>query len=66
MPPTHTVGMADMETLVILDGAEYWARVRLEAGELEWVVVTRCRLRRQQSRGPACVPGVPQGAGPGA
>ena len=54
MPPTHTVGMADMGRLVVLEGAEYWACVRVEAGGLEWVVVTACRLRRQQSRGPAC------------
>ena len=54
VPPTHTVGMADMEKLVVLEGAEYWACVRVEAGGLEWVVVTACRLRRQQSRGPAC------------
>ena len=26
----------------------------MEAGGLEWVVVNACRLRRQQSRGPAC------------
>ena len=54
MPPTHTVGMADMGKLVALEGAEYWACVRVETGGLEWVVVTACRLRRQQPRGPAC------------
>ena len=54
MPSTHAVGMADMERLVVLEGAEYWACVRVETGGLEWVVVTACRLRRQQSRGPAC------------
>ena len=54
VPPTHMVGMADMGRLVVLEGAEYWACVRVEAGGLEWVVVTACRLRRQQSRGPAC------------
>ena len=54
VPPTHTVGMADMGKLVVLEGAEYWACVRVEAGGLEWVVVTACRLRRQQSGGPAC------------
>ena len=54
VPPTHTVGMADMGKLVVLEGAEYWACVRVEAGGLEWVVVTACRLKRQQSRGPAC------------
>ena len=26
----------------------------MEAGGLEWIVITACRLRRQQSRGPAC------------
>ena len=54
VPPTHTVGVADMGRLVVLEGAEYWACVRVETGGLEWVVVTACRLRRQQSRGPAC------------
>ena len=54
VPPTHMVGMADMGKLVVLEGAEYWACVRVEAGGLEWVVVTTCRLRRQQSRGPTC------------
>ena len=54
VPPTHTVGMADMGKLVVLEGAEYWVCVRVEAGGLEWVVVTACRLKRQQSRGPAC------------
>ena len=54
MPSTHTVGVADMGRLVVLEGAEYWACVRVERGGLEWVVVTTCRLRRQQSRGPAC------------
>ena len=54
VPPTHTVGMADMGKLVVLEGSEYWACVRVEAGGLEWVVVTACQLRRQQSRGPAC------------
>ena len=33
---------------------EYWAYVRVKTGGLEWVVVTACRLKRQQSRGPAC------------
>ena len=51
---THTVGMADVGRLVVLEGPEYWACVRVETGGLEWVVVTACRLRRQQSRGPAC------------
>ena len=54
VPPTHTVGMADMGMLEVLEGAEYWACVRVEAGGLEWVVVAAFRLRRQQSRGPAC------------
>ena len=54
LPPTHTVGVADMGRLVVLEGAEYWACVLVETGGLEWVVVTACRLRRQQSRGPAC------------
>ena len=54
VPPTHTVGMADMGKLVVLEGAEYWACVWVEAGGLEWVVVTASRLRRHQSRGPAC------------
>ena len=46
--------MADMGKLVVLEGAEYWVCVRVEAGGLEWVVVTACRLNRRQSRGPAC------------
>ena len=54
VPSTHTVGVADMGRLVVLEGAEYWACVRVEPEGLEWVVVTACRLRRQQSRGPAC------------
>ena len=54
VPPTHTVGVADMGRLVVLEGAEYLACVRVETGGLEWVVVTACRLRKQQSRGPAC------------
>ena len=54
VPRTHTVGVADMGRLVVLEGAEYGACVRVETGGLEWVVVTACRLRRQQSRGPAC------------
>ena len=54
VPSTHTVGTADMGRLVVLEGAEYWACVRVETGGLEWVVVTVSRLRRQQSRGPAC------------
>ena len=54
VPPTHTVGVAVMGRLVVLEGAEYWACVRVETGGPEWVVVTACRLRRQQSRGPAC------------
>ena len=54
MPPTHTVGMADMGQLVMLKGAEYWAYVRVDTGGLEWVVLGASRLRRQQSRGPAC------------
>ena len=54
VPPTHTVGLADMGKLVVLEGAEYWACVRVEARGLEWVVVTASRLKRQQSRGPAC------------
>ena len=54
VPPTHTVGVADMGRLVVLEGAEYWACVWVETGGLVWVVVTACRLRRQQSRGPAC------------
>ena len=53
-PPTHAVGVADMGPLVMLEGAEYWACVRVETGGLEWVVVSACRLRRQQPRGPAC------------
>ena len=54
VPSTHTVSVADMGRLVVLEGAEYWACVRVETGGLEWVVVTACRRRRQQSRGPAC------------
>ena len=54
VPPTHTVGVADMGRSVVLEGAEYWACVRVKTGGLEWVVVTACRLGRQQSRGPAC------------
>ena len=45
VPSTHTVGVADMGRLVVLEGEEYWACVRVETGGLEWVVVTACRLR---------------------
>ena len=59
VPPTHTVGMADMAKLVVLEGAEYRARVRVEAGGLEWVVVTASRLRRQPAvHGPGLLQGV--------
>ena len=54
VPSTQTVGVAGMGRLVVLEGAEYWACVWVETGGLELVVVTACRLRRQQSRGPAC------------
>ena len=54
VPPTHTVGVADMGRLAVLEGAEYWAYVWVETRGTEWVVVTACRLRRQQSWGPAC------------
>ena len=54
VPPTRAVGMADIGKLLVLEGAEYWVCVRMEAWELEWVVVTACQLRRQHSRGPAC------------
>ena len=54
VPPTHTVGMADIGKMVVLEGAEYWACVRVESGAVEWLVVTAFLLRRQQSRGPAC------------
>ena len=55
VPPTHAVGVADMGRLVVLEGAEYWACVRVETGGLEWVVVTASRLRRQQSRLRECL-----------
>ena len=54
VPPTHMVGKADMGKLVVLEGAEYSVCVRVDKGGVEWVVVTASRLRRQQSRGPAC------------
>ena len=54
VPRTHAVGVADMGRLVVLEGAQYWACVRVETGGLERVAVTACRLRRQQSSGPAC------------
>ena len=54
MPPTHTVGVADMGPLVVLEGEEFSACVWVDTGGLEWVVLTACRLRRQQFRGPAC------------
>ena len=52
--PTRLRGQWQLGRLVVLEGAEYWACVRVEAGGLEWVVVTASRLRRQQSRGPVC------------
>ena len=54
VPPGRTMGLADMGRQVVLEGEEYWACVRMETGGLERVVVTACRPRRQQSRGPAC------------
>ena len=54
VPPTHTVAVANMGRLVVLEGEEYWACVPVETGGLKWVVVIACWLRRQQSRGPAC------------
>ena len=69
VPSTHTEGIADMGRLVVLEGEEYWACVRVETRGLEWVVVTACRLRRQLVQGPGLlpgVPGVPQWAGAGA
>ena len=57
VPSTHTVGVADMGRLVVLEGAQYWACARVETGGLEWVLHTAFRLRRQQSRGPACYRG---------
>ena len=32
VPPTHTVGMADVRKLVVSEGTEYWACVWVEAG----------------------------------
>ena len=54
LPPTHAVGQADTGKLVVLEGAEYLACIRVDKGGLEWIFVTASRLRRQQSRGPAC------------
>ena len=54
VPPTHTLGVAYMGKLLVLEGARYRACAREESGGLEWVVVTACRLRRQQSRGLGC------------
>ena len=54
LPPNHAVGQADMGKLVVLEGAEYWACVRVDTGALEWIIVTASRLRTQQSRGLAC------------
>ena len=52
--PTRAVGLAHMKKLLVLEGAEYWASVRVEKGGLEWIIVTASRLIRQQSRGRAC------------
>ena len=54
VPPTNTLGKADMGKLVVLEGAEDWVYVRVDKGGMEWVVVTARLLRRHQSRGPAC------------
>ena len=54
MPPTHTVGEADMGKLVVLEGAECWVCVGVDKAGLEWIVVTASRLRRQPSRGGDC------------
>ena len=37
LPPTHTVGHADMGKLEVLAGAEYWACVRVSKGGLQWL-----------------------------
>ena len=54
VPPTHTVGEADMGKLVVFAGAEYWVCVRVDKGDLRWIMVAVSRISRQQSRGPAC------------
>ena len=43
-----------MGKLVVMEGAEYWAYVRLEKAGLDWILVTASKLLRQQSSGPAC------------
>ena len=45
VPPTHTVGGADMGKVVVLEGAEYWVCVHGGKGGLEWIVVTAGRLK---------------------
>ena len=52
--PTHAVGQAYMGKVVVLEWAEYWARVQVEEGGLECITVTASRLIRQQSKGRAC------------
>ena len=59
LPLNHTVGQADMGKLVVLEGAEYWACVRVDKRGLEWIIVTVSKLKTQQSRGPAFY-GVPR------
>ena len=54
LAPPHAVGQRDMAKMVVLEGAEYWACVRMEWAVLAWVVVTASRLVWQRSRGPAC------------
>ena len=54
LAPTHAVGHADMEWMVVLEGAGYWACVRVEQWGLVGIVVTTDMLVRQRSKGSVC------------
>ena len=54
LAPTHVVSQANVGRVVVLEGAGFWACVRLEQGDLDWMVVAVDRLVRQRSKGSAC------------
>ena len=69
VPPTHTVGMTDMGGLAVLEGAEYWACVRVEARGTGMGRRHSVPAQEAAFQGPGLLQGVqrvPQGAGPGA
>ena len=69
VPPTHTVGKADMGKLVVFEGAEYWACVRVEAWGAGMGRRHREPAQEAAIQGPGLlqvVQGMPPVTGPGA